>query len=372
MNFRHILLIALLFILGSACTNTGINRDSPPVNSIDPQAQFATIPPAAEARIVPHQFRFLSFQTGGVVAEVLVEEGALVAEGQPLIRLSSPEFEAMLAQADSAVTQAQAGLAQAIASQAQAEAHMLQTTAGITTAESVIEQAHALETQAWQAVVQAEEALTQVEIAEEQTFGDTAIEIAESQTKQAESAVISAEAGYFAAQAGVDQATANLTIAESALVVAETGLLQATAGITQAQAILDQAIANQTVAQANIDKMSINAPFAGTVADIQTKSGELATPGIPVLVLADFSEWQVETADLSELDVVKLSVGDPVNVSLDALPDVNLVGTVIQIAHLSQFIQGDVTYQLIIELDQSELSDLPLRWGMTAFVEAQE
>jgi HlyD family secretion protein len=90
-------------------------------------------------------------------------------------------------------------------------------------------------------------------------------------------------------------------------------------------------------------------------------------PGVPVVQLADFTAWQVETTDLTELDVVNLDIGQKVNVEVDALPGQRLEGTIAEIASMSVLKHGDVTYQVTVALENSE--NLPLRWGMTAFVD---
>ena len=62
------------------------------------------------------------------------------------------------------------------------------------------------------------------------------------------------------------------------------------------------------------------APFDGIIVDIYINSGELVSPGAPVLLLADLSTLQVKTTDLNEVDVALIQIGDVVEVSFDALP----------------------------------------------------
>jgi len=94
--------------------------------------------------------------------------------------------------------------------------------------------------------------------------------------------------------------------------------------------------------------------------------GQVVSPGVAVLTLADLSGWLVETTDLTELDVVAVAAGLPATVKIDAIPNETLTGKVTDIAAVSSLNRGDVTYSVTIALD--EASDLPLRWGMTAFV----
>jgi HlyD family secretion protein len=113
--------------------------------------------------------------------------------------------------------------------------------------------------------------------------------------------------------------------------------------------------------------MTLTAPFAGTIASLNLELGEVAAPGVPVGIIADFAGWLVETTDLTELDIVAVKVGLPVDVQVDALPDEVVEGTVEDISAVSSLTRGDVTYAVTIRLE--DVSNLPLRWGMTTFVD---
>ncbi|MCA9980777.1 MAG: HlyD family efflux transporter periplasmic adaptor subunit, partial [Anaerolineales bacterium] len=89
-------------------------------------------------------------------------------------------------------------------------------------------------------------------------------------------------------------------------------------------------------------------------------------PGVPVATIADFSGWRVETTDLTELNVVAIGRGFPVEITVDAFPGEVVDGTVSDIAEESAIVLGDVTYRVDIDIDDDQ--GLPLRWGMTAFV----
>jgi HlyD family secretion protein len=78
------------------------------------------------------------------------------------------------------------------------------------------------------------------------------------------------------------------------------------------------------------------------------------------------STLRVETTDLSEVDVARVTVGQPVSVTFDALKGQALAGKVTRIAPMSNASQGGVNYTVIVELDQL---DPALRWGMTAFTD---
>ena len=167
------------------------------------------------------------------------------------------------------------------------------------------------------------------------------------------------------ARVGVQQAEARMAEADLAVSRAETAVAAAKAGVQQAHAAID-------AAQKALDLMTLNAPFAGTIAELAVELGEVASPGRPTVTLADFDGWLVETTDLTEFGVVSLAIGSPVEVALDAFPDETLSGTVSDIARIGQYEnqfeqKGDILYLVTVELDDE--GDLPLRWGMTATVD---
>lgn len=122
-------------------------------------------------------------------------------------------------------------------------------------------------------------------------------------------------------------------------------------------------------AQAALDNLEITAPFAGIVVEVDVTLNEQVMPNRPVFVLADFTEWYVETDDLTEIEVVHVSPGQRVTVVPDALPEAELTGEVISVSQNSELKRGDVTYTARILLDEF---DLPLRWGMTVTVTFEE
>jgi len=116
-----------------------------------------------------------------------------------------------------------------------------------------------------------------------------------------------------------------------------------------------------------LEQSMLKAPFNGTIVEMYVNSGELVSPGVPVLLLADFSTLQVKTTDLNEVDVAQIHVGDIVDISFDALPDKVVTGKISEIS-LKNTGGSGVYYDVFIMLD--EIPD-ELRWGMSAFVEIQ-
>jgi multidrug resistance efflux pump len=126
--------------------------------------------------------------------------------------------------------------------------------------------------------------------------------------------------------------------------------------------------ARLAAAQAEVDAFEITAPFDGVVAEMNAKAGSSIRPEEVGVVVADFSNWLVKTTDLTEIDVVELTEGNPVLVTLDALPGVELRGSILSIAQTFTQNQGDVTYEVTVQLADSHPA---MRWGMTASVTFQ-
>jgi len=171
-------------------------------------------------------------------------------------------------------------------------------------------------------------------------------------------AIAVAEGGVAEAEAALATVRAGATDEEIA--IAQASVAEAQAGLASAQAALASA-------QAGLDDYQLRAPFAGSVAQIGVEEGEFVSPGIPVVSLSDSSDWYVETDDLTEIDVVQVVVGQPVKVSIDAIPNREFDGVVTDVAPRSEIKRGDVTYTVTIKLLDAE--DAPLRWGLTAFVD---
>jgi multidrug resistance efflux pump len=118
-------------------------------------------------------------------------------------------------------------------------------------------------------------------------------------------------------------------------------------------------------AEAGVAAFTVTAPFDGVVADLEARQGASVSTGQVAVTLADFSAWLVKTTDLTEIDVVELAEGDPVTVTLDALPNEELAGEILSIGQTFTTNQGDVVYEVTLLLHDA----LPLmRWGMTAAV----
>jgi multidrug efflux pump subunit AcrA (membrane-fusion protein) len=120
--------------------------------------------------------------------------------------------------------------------------------------------------------------------------------------------------------------------------------------------------ANLDAAKDGLSNYVLTAPFDGVVADVSVKAGEQVGTETRVVSIVDFSSWIVKTTDVTELEVVKLSVGQKAKLVPDALPDLDLKGTITEISQAYTQQGGDILYTVKVSVENP---DPALRWGMT-------
>ncbi len=367
-----ILVAAAIPILNGAAASSPNPPGSAPQTTILKKATIDTgdvrLTVSATGNLVPEQQSPISFNQPGRVVEVLVQEGQTVEAGQTVARQDDTTQKAILEQAEFALQAAQAALAKLLKP---VDARDIQNAeADVKTAEatySSIANSTSLETiKAYQA--QYQQALVAAKDAE-------AIRIEAGGLYGADSP------GYQKALAQVGAANMNAEIARLRLQQAQNGrsLLSATANITYFQAKLAQVLAGPSqiqidTAQAQLviaqlqrdqarhqlDKTRLVAPFAGIVSTINIKVGEVSSG--PAMVLTDTSALYTDVR-VDERNIARITPGQPVELSLDALPGIPLTGTVKRIADLSDPNAAVITYVVHIALDATSA---PIRVGMTA------
>lgn len=106
---------------------------------------------------------------------------------------------------------------------------------------------------------------------------------------------------------------------------------------TQLEGQLNVARTELRVALAELEKLTIRAPIAGTVLKVDVKAGEVAAPALPqpLLLLGDLSQLRVR-AELDEHNVGTIEVGESVTVRAEAFRGRTFAGKVAAIAPLVQ------------------------------------
>jgi len=410
MRYRKwfIILTALLVLaLLAGCSSGGGAETTPTVDA----AAAAEQPAAANGgtvratgEVVPATYTTLSFATGGQIDNVMVEVGDTVEAGDTIAQLDTADLDMAILQAQAALTSAQADLektqagptpeqiqaaeqsvAAAQARIAAAAARRDALSSQITDAD--IEGARQDMIQAYQDFQAAEgplNVLRDFDPALCSQYFDKDLPCPIGAWTDVENQADAARLNYEAAQAhlqdlldgpdpdavAVEQGRIWLASAQAQAAQARLDLLNAQPfpeAVAIAEAKVEQAQADLDAAQARVSQATIVAPFGGTVTQVFVSASEFIGPAQPVVQLGDLTGLRVETTDLNEVDVARVSVGDSAVITLDALPNVTIDGQVTRIAPKASEGSG-VNYTVVIELN-----DIPeaVRWGMTAFVEIE-
>jgi multidrug resistance efflux pump len=384
----HPVLLMLVGILLAACGSIA----PPSANQAEPTeipVVIADTEVVAEGRLVPHQFINLAFKAGGQVAEVLVGEGEPVEAGEVIARLTNQEqLQAAAANGELEVLNARqarkalldnAEVEAAVALQAiadannavrQAERYYANLQAGGRATD--IDQARADVVLLKDNLDKARKDFEPYENKSEDNLTRAALLSRLAQAQQLYDSAVSLLNNLQGSANELDMAIAeaDIAVAQAQLALAEVKYQDLQNGpdpdaMAAAEARIHAAETNLEAARVALENVEMLAPFAGEVVDLGVKEGELVSPGQAVVVLADFSQWQVETDDLTEIEVPEVSLGQAVEVTPDALPDLQLSGRVDFISGLFEEKRGDVTYTARISLEEG---DPRLRWGMTVVV----
>ncbi len=160
-----------------------------------------------------------------------------------------------------------------------------------------------------------------------------------------------------AAKAKVAQAEAQLA---SALAGANArDIDSARLGVTQARLSLEKA-------QQQLANTELRAPFAGTILAVQTQPGE-AVSTAPIITVADLSNQAVRFW-VEETDLMSIAVGNPVQITFDALPNLTFKGNITSIDPALTTVDGALAAQAWASIDVSA-HPVQLLSGLTADVE---
>jgi len=257
------------------------------VQTAYPSAQYAQL--AASGYVVAQRRAAVASKGTGRLVELRVREGSVVKAGDLLARIDASDVQAGVQAATAGVQQAEAGLRQAEAGLRQTEAALQQT---------LVEQ------------------------------GNAAAELQRARELLAQ--------GFFSTQAA-DSARRRHDAAGAAVAAARASTGVAQAAIAGARAQQAQAAAQLQAQRVNRDNTEIRAPFDGVVLVKNANVGDMITPFSnaagsqgAVVTMADMSTLEVE-ADVAESNVGQLKAGQPVEITLDALPGTRLRGSVARI-----------------------------------------
>lgn len=377
------LYLAVIAIL-TACS------PAPPIPTIDPQrADEENLRVGATGVVVPPQFATLSFLSAGEVISLNVAAGDVVEEGDILAHLDTSMLDYEIAEAKAALEIARANLRKASKtahpSEIEQAEHQL-SAAAASVSQAVADRdrikAGASEVEIFNAQIrlqQAQVGFNQAQVnyneANASDVNDDEIENLAEDLRYAQHQVVAAQeyltdlldgadaSDLQLADAQVWAASAEHAAAEAYLVLIEAGPRPENVAVAEAQLL--QAQASLEAAEASREKAVIRAPFDGVVSMVYIRAHEWASPGQQIFLIAASGDLQVETTDVNEIDVARITVGSKVAITFDALPNTRVTGTVISIATRASDGAG-VNYAVRIILDEVPSG---LRWGMTAYVD---
>jgi HlyD family secretion protein len=276
-------------------------------------------------RVEPMKWVAVKSKVAGQLDLLAVDEGDRVEKGQLIARLNVQEAEAQRDQIKAQLAGAQAGLEQA----------RLSSDLSRQLIESQIEQA------------QASLAATKVAADEAETRARDAERIYTNQLRLF-------EMGGFVSQTVVDSAKAAMDLAaqqrrsvaeqvraqEAAAAIAEARRAEckvAESRVVGSEASVRQVQDSLTEIEVRLQDAVIRAPCPGTVITRHIREGEMISAvsaygdGSPIITIGDLSTMLVKV-DLNEVDVHDISVGQQVELTVDALRDQSFEGEVTQIS----------------------------------------
>ena len=368
---KRLFIISFVFLAGLLLSACGASADAATESTPIPvvKAETAIV---AEGRLEPIRYADIAFNANGTVSDVLIAEGEQVTAGQVIAHLENSEAkQAEVANAEEAFLQAQQAFDSA---ESQALGKLAEANEAFRKAQYEFDNfdipSDLISKGPRDALLFTQEKLDEARVAFEpyrywQTNSNAG--------KDFEKRLDDAWADYNKAikwttlEAKLESAKAELDQAQKEYDNLSSGSEAGEKAVAEAQ--YEAARANLAAARAALADVELSAPFDGTAAGLKVKSGESVSPGQVAVSVADFSSWIVKTTDLTELDVVTISEGQAVTITLDALPDQELQGVVQSIGQNFTEKQGDVVYEVTVKLTETAPN---MRWGMTTVVKFAE
>ncbi len=341
-------ILAVVLVGGGAVTSLILNRQR--LSQVDVEAltvpveaQPLAVRITASGSVESAESVNLSPQTSDVLAQLYVEQGDRVQQGQVIARMKSDDVEAEVARVRAQVEQAQARLAevrtgnrpeaiaQAEAQVAQVEAQIEDATARVELAQSRLERNRDL-----------------------QEGGVISLDELEDYVNEAQRA-----------QATLEQQRQALREAQEALDLQRQG--SRVEAVAEAEAQLREAIANLRAAEVRLEDTYVRAPFSGIITQKFATVGAFVTPTTSASEASSASSSAIVAlasgvevvAEVPEVDISSIYPNQPVEVTADAFPDQVFEGRVKRVAPQAivdpsrgDFVYFEVVVELVTGLDK--------------------
>jgi RND family efflux transporter MFP subunit len=113
-------------------------------------------------------------------------------------------------------------------------------------------------------------------------------------------------------------------------------------------------------AEDNLSNYTVSAPFAGTVANLNLNVGDTVSSGTNAATLITSAD--IVDISVNEVDAAKIALGEQATLTFDAIPNLSLTGTVVDVSPLGTVTQGVVSYAIKIGFTTQ---DTRVKAGMT-------
>jgi len=298
---------------------------------------------AASGKVFPQTEVKISSDVSGEIVELYVEEGDSVVSGQTLAKIDPDAYISQVERGNAQVNSAKANLANSKAQVVNLTAQKEQIEAQLTNAREIHKR-------------------------NEQLLKEKVI--AEAEFENSLSSLRSLEANLRSAMASIEAAKENVRGADFSVKSAEATLKEI---------------------QTSLRRTTIYAPMSGIISNLSVEKGErvvgtIQMTGTEMMRIANLNAMEVRV-DVSENDIPRVTLGDVVDIEVDAYLDRTFKGTVTQIANsatgtgaagaAAALTSDQVTnFEVRINIDPASYLDLitdakpyPFRPGMSASVE---
>lgn len=311
---------------------------------------------SASGKIFPETEVKISSDVSGEIIELYVKEGDSVTMGQVLAKIKPDEYQSLVEQGEASVSTARS----------QREI----STSNVVGSNAQIEQMKADKRRLESQLTVARNAHQR----NDKLYKDGIISTAEFETSQ--NNLKAAESALAVGEATLNSAQSNLSSARENVRVAEFGINSANARLKELRTSLQKTI--------------ITAPVSGIVSKLNVEKGErvvgtLQMAGTEMMRIANLHSMEVQV-DVSENDILKVSLNDDADIEVDAYLGRKLKGKVSEIANSASNIgtaaglslnSDQVTNFVVkIRIDPASYKDLlsdgrryPFRPGMSASVD---
>ena len=149
----------------------------------------------------------------------------------------------------------------------------------------------------------------------------------------------------------LSQAKIKLDQANNTLILSQKNLENAdkASQITIQQKNIELSSLNVEKLRTELEKYTIKSPIDGTVVDMDISKGSIISPGLPIMVIMDTTQLEI-AVNVSEYDVDKMKLGDPVKITGDAIEGKEYEGRVKYIAPTAISIAAGQGRETVVEV----------------------